>query len=64
MIFIYFFLLLIVAYDLWSTRRVHRATIWAGGFVVVVGLVRVPIGNTAVWHTFATWAQTLARSSH
>jgi hypothetical protein len=64
MIFIYFFLLLIVAYDLWSTRRVHRATIWAGAFVVVVGLVRVPIGNTAVWHTFATWAQTLARSSH
>src|SRR5260370_24262676 len=58
LIFTCFFLLLIVAYDLWSTRKVNRATIWAGAFVLVVGAVRVPIGNTPVWHTFATWAQT------
>jgi len=62
LIFTCFFLLLIVAYDLWSTRKVNRATIWAGAFVLVVAAVRVPIGNTLVWHTFATWAQTLARS--
>lgn len=63
-IFVYSFLVLLVAYDLWSTRKVHRATIWAGAFVLVVGQLRVPIGSTAVWRTFATWAQTLARSSH
>jgi hypothetical protein len=63
-IIVYAFLLLLVAYDLWSTRKVHRATIWATAFAVVIGQLRVPIGNTAAWHTFATWAQTLARSSH
>src|SRR5882762_10818978 len=30
----YIFLLLLVAYDLWSTRKVHRATLWAGGFLI------------------------------
>ena len=63
-VFVWAFLLLLVAYDLWSIRKIHRATIWAGAFVVVMEQLRVPIGNTAVWHTFATWAQTLARSSH
>jgi len=60
-IFVYTFLLLVIAYDLWSTRKVHRATIWATAFVVVVGQLRVPIGQTAAWHHFATWAQTLVR---
>ena len=60
-IFVYAFLLLLIAYDLWSTRKVHRATLWASLFVLVVGQLRVPIGQTAVWHTFATWMQTLAR---
>jgi hypothetical protein len=58
---VYAFLLLLIAYDLWSTRKVQRATIWGTAFVVVIGQLRVPIGNTAVWHTFATWVQTLAR---
>jgi hypothetical protein len=60
-IIVYAFLLLIIAYDLWSTRRVHRATIWATAFVVVVGQLRVPVGQSAAWHHFATWMQTLAR---
>ena len=64
-LFVWIFLLLLVAYDLWSLRKVHRATIWAGAFMVVMEQLRVPIGNTAAWHTFATWAQTLAtRSPH
>jgi hypothetical protein len=63
-IFVYIFLLLLVAYDLWSMGKVHRATMWACAFVVVGGQLRVPIGNTAVWHTFAAWVQTLAGSSH
>jgi hypothetical protein len=54
------FLLLLVGYDLWSTHRVQRATIWAGLFLVVVEQLRVPIGMSGVWHSFAAWAQTLA----
>jgi hypothetical protein len=63
-IFVYTFLLLIIAYDLWSTGKVQRATLWASLFVLVAGQLRVPIGQTAAWHHFATWAQTLARASH
>src|SRR5947209_10078315 len=29
----YGFLLLMVAYDLWSTHKPHRATVWAGAFL-------------------------------
>ena len=62
--FVVIFVLLLVAYDLWSTRKVHRATIWAGLFVVIAEQLRVPFGNTTGWHSFATWAQTLARGPH
>jgi len=54
------FLLLVVAYDLWSTRTVQRATIWAGLFLIVVEQLRVPIGMSGAWHNFAAWAQHLA----
>jgi hypothetical protein len=55
------FLLLLVAYDLWSTRKVHRATLWAGSFLIFVQEIRVPIGKTAAWHAFASWVQSHAR---
>ena len=57
----YGFLLILVAYDLWSTRKVHRATIWASVFLIFVQQARFPIGQTAAWHALATWAQTLGR---
>jgi hypothetical protein len=60
-LFSYIFLVMLVAYDLWSTRKVHRATLWASVFIVFVSQVRVPIGQTAAWHTFATWVQQMAR---
>lgn len=62
--FIYLFLLLLIAYDLWSTRKIHRATAWAAAFVVVAGQLRVPLGSTTAWHNVADWVQTLARGSH
>ena len=49
------FLLPIVVYDVVSLRRVQKTTIWASLFVMVVQLVRVPIGFTPAWHWFATW---------
>lgn len=57
----YVFLLILVAYDLWSTRKVHRATIWAGAFLIFVQQIRIPIAHTAAWHSFATWVQSIAR---
>ena len=55
------FLAMIIVYDLFSLHKVHRATLWAGGFLVVVYELRFPIGKTAAWHAFASWAQNLAR---
>jgi FtsH-binding integral membrane protein len=52
----YLFLLLLVGYDLWSIRKVHRATLWASALLIVVQQIRVPIGMTAAWHSFAAWA--------
>jgi FtsH-binding integral membrane protein len=54
------FLLVLVAYDLWSLRKVHRATIWAGIFMIVAEQIRIPIGMTGAWQSFAAWAQHLA----
>jgi hypothetical protein len=57
------FLVLLLAYDLWSTGKVHRATLWASALLIVVERLRLAIGETPVWHAFATWAQNLARST-
>lgn len=54
------FLLALIAYDLWSTRKIHRATLWSGIFLIVVQQSRTPIGETTLWHTFANWVQTHA----
>jgi FtsH-binding integral membrane protein len=57
----YIFLLMLVAYDLWSMRKLHRATIWACAFLVFVQQIRIPIGKTAAWHSLATWVQSISR---
>jgi len=49
------FLLLLVAYDYWSTRKIHRVTLWAGAFLIFVQQIRAPVGKTAAWHSFADW---------
>lgn len=57
----YLFLLFLAAYDLWSTRKIHRATLWASAFLIFVFQIRLPLGKTATWHAFASWVQSLAR---
>jgi hypothetical protein len=57
----YTFLLMLVAYDLWSTRKLQRATLWAGAFLIAVEQIALPIGHTAAWHAFAGWVQSVAR---
>jgi hypothetical protein len=58
----YIFLLLLAAYDLWSTGRIHRATLWGSLLLVVVEQVRSPLARTDLWQSFAGWVQHLARS--
>jgi hypothetical protein len=60
-LFCWLFLLLLVAYDLWSTHKVHRATLWAGIFLIIAEQLRVPIGSTHAWHALAGWVQSIAR---
>jgi len=45
-------LLLVVAYDLSTTRKVHRATALGSAWVVCTGLGAIAISTTAVWHQF------------
>jgi hypothetical protein len=60
----YALLLLLAGYDLWSTRKIHRATLWGSVFLIVLQQVRTPIGHTALWQSFATWVLNLVRSFH
>ncbi|MGA2812657.1 MAG: hypothetical protein ABSG16_14740 [Candidatus Acidiferrum sp.] len=48
-------LALLAIYDLWSTRKLNRITLWAGGLLIVLELLRAPVGNTHAWHSFANW---------
>ena len=57
----YCFLLLLALYDLWSVRKLHRAT-WIGSVLVIgVGLLRFPFAHTIVWQVFAGWVQSHTR---
>ena len=47
------FILLIVAYDLFSLRRVQSATIWGLAYSVFIHAARFPIAFTAAWAMFA-----------
>jgi FtsH-binding integral membrane protein len=51
------FLALLVAYDLWSLRRIHPATLWGTVVVVLVQQARGMIGATPAWHDVARWMQ-------
>lgn len=57
----YAFLALLLAYDWWSLRRFHRATLWGSGLLIFIQQIRFPIGKTAAWHAFAMWVQHVAR---
>ena len=58
--FTYIALVLLIAYDLWSTHKLHRVTLWASAFLIFVHQIRVPISHTAAWHGFARWVIAVA----
>lgn len=61
---IWVFLLLVVAFDLFSLKKVHRATLAGGAFLVIGLLLEYPVGKTAAWHAIAGWAQSAATAVH
>jgi hypothetical protein len=57
----YSFLLILAMFDLWSMRKVHRVTIWASAFLIVLEMVRYSIAETFIWQAFATWVLNIVR---
>jgi hypothetical protein len=55
------FLLALIAYDLFALRKIHRATLWGGGWFLGMQLIRGPIGASHAWQTFAAWVQHSAK---
>ena len=58
----YSFLALTVIYALWATHELSRVTIWASAVVVVSQQLWIPVGRTHLWHSFAAWAEGIARA--
>jgi len=50
------YVLMVFAFDWWSQRRIHRATVKGGLFMIIAHQLMFPIGRTEVWHRFAEWA--------
>jgi hypothetical protein len=48
------FILALAIYDWRTLRRVHPATLWAGGLYLVWTQVRMPIGRSDAWTNFIT----------
>ena len=46
-------LLAMLAYDLGSRGRLHRATLWGGLFLIATQVIRTTAGGTAAWIAFA-----------
>lgn len=46
----------IFVFDLSVLRRIHRATLLGGLFVMVMGQIAVPIGSTVAWQKIASSA--------
>ncbi len=58
----YGFILFLLVYDLWSTRKLQRSTIGAAAFLVVAQWGAILFSHTAAWHAFALAAQTWSRA--
>jgi hypothetical protein len=51
----YFFLFLILVYDVSSRRKLHPATLWGGLFLIFYEETQSLIGHSQVWHSVASW---------
>ncbi|HKO18135.1 MAG TPA: hypothetical protein VJU82_04540, partial [Acidobacteriaceae bacterium] len=48
-------LLILLAFELITIRRIHRSTMWAAPLIFASIAFAVPVGMTHGWHTFASW---------
>ncbi len=55
----YLFLVPVILYDLWSSRRIHPATLGAGAFLVLVYELRFVVAGTTPWHVFSAWMRAM-----
>jgi hypothetical protein len=53
-------LILVMAFDLWSARRLHPATMWGSAWVVLIELSGFAVGHTAAWHALAVHMRSLS----
>ncbi len=49
------FIVICLLYDLFTRGRPHRATVWGGLLVVASHPLRLIVGQTQTWLTFAEW---------
>ena len=49
------FILVCLLYDLYARRRFHHATVWGGLLIIVSHPLRLVVGGTRVWLSFAEW---------
>jgi hypothetical protein len=47
------FILALVLYDVTTLKRVHPATLWAGGLLIVAQPLCLIVSGTQMWHDFA-----------
>ncbi len=47
--------LLVLAYDLWLLKRVHRTTAVATALIAVVTFTVIPFSKLAFWHQWVVW---------
>jgi hypothetical protein len=60
--FTQFYTVLLAGFDLWSLKRIHRATLMAGLFSIVMLLFAIPVGSTRPWMAFANWMLEIAKA--
>ena len=51
------FVVALAAYDIWSIRRIHAATLIGAALISAYLFGAWPIGQTAAWHAVARWMQ-------
>ena len=49
------FVVALVVYDLSTRGRIHPATLWGGPFFIASQPLRLVIGSSHPWQSFATW---------
>ena len=61
-VFTQFYTVLLAGFDLWYLKRIHRATLLAGLFSIVMLLIAIPVGSTGPWIVFADWMLKVAKT--